>query len=132
MLNTASQIWRWSQFRKLHVTPCIDQVWNTYSFSHWVKNTPQRYQPTGIYLVIVNNGKTRTMCQICSKWKKRHQNEIYDIVLVFLLLTLNMFHLLFWCFHCWFWAIICRLGICCTLYWLSLIQSQFLTVLEIY
>ena len=28
----------------------------------------------------------------------------WTIVLVSLLLTLNRFHTLFWCFHCWLWA----------------------------
>ena len=34
-----------------------------------------------------------------------------NVVLVFLLLTLNIFHLRFWYFHCWLWTIKCRLGI---------------------
>ena len=29
----------------------------------------------------------------------------------FLALTLNRFHTLFWCFHCWLWTNKCRLGI---------------------
>ena len=41
------------------------------------------------------------MCEICSKLTIKHQN---DIVLVSLYLTLNRFHTLFWCFHCWLWA----------------------------
>ena len=28
-----------------------------------------------------------------------------------LLLTLNRFHTLFWCFHCWIWTCKCQLGI---------------------
>ena len=32
--------------------------------------------------------------------QKRHQNDIIDIVLVFLLLTLNMFHIFFLCLYC--------------------------------
>ena len=30
--------------------------------------------------------------------KKKHQNDVIDVVLVFLLLTLNIFHTFFWCF----------------------------------
>ena len=41
--------------------------------------------------------------------QKKHLNDVRnllkltnkDIVLVCLLLTLNKFHILFWCFHCW-------------------------------
>ena len=29
---------------------------------------------------------------------------VNDIILVYLLLTLNRFHTLFWCFYCWLWA----------------------------
>ena len=48
------------------------------------------------------------------QWK--HQNNVWnmfdvnDVVLVLLLLTLNRFHTLFWCFHCWLWTNKCRLG----------------------
>ena len=50
--------------------------------------------PTGIYLFKVNDGKNRTMCEICSKLTMK-----IDVVLVSLLLTLNRFHSLFCCFH---------------------------------
>ena len=33
-----------------------------------------------------------------------------DVFLVSLLLTLNIFHTLFYCFYCYFWAGKCRLG----------------------
>ena len=32
--------------------------------------------PAGIYFFKVNNGNTRTMCEICSKLTKRHQDEV--------------------------------------------------------
>ena len=31
-------------------------------------------------------------------------NDINDVILGFLLLTLNRLHILFWCFHCWLWT----------------------------
>ena len=34
-------------------------------------------------------------------WQYKHQNDVIDIVLVFLLLTLNIFHNFFSCFYCW-------------------------------
>ena len=42
--------------------------------------------PTGIYLFKVNNGNTRTRCEVCSKLTAN--------TLVSLLLTLNIFHTL--------------------------------------
>ena len=34
----------------------------------------------------------------------RHQNSVNDVVLLFLLLTLNRYHTLLWCLHCWLWT----------------------------
>ena len=46
----------------------------------------------GIYKVKVNNGNTRTRCEICSNLT-RHQNGAIGVVLVSLWLTLNIFHI---------------------------------------
>ena len=62
--------------------------------------------PVNIYLFKVNNTNTRTRLEICSKLK-RHQNDIDDIVLVFLLLTVNIYHTFFLSFHCWIWTSKC-------------------------
>ena len=43
------------------------------------------------------------MCEICSKLT-------IDPVLASLLLTLNRFHTLLWCFHHWLWTSNCRLS----------------------
>ena len=55
------------------------------------------FNPASIYLSKVNNENTRTMCEIRSKLiikiPEQHQS---------LLLTLNKFYILFWCFHCYF------------------------------
>ena len=70
--------------------------------------------PKDIHLFKVDNGNSRALCEICSKLKKRHLNDVNDVVLVSLLLTLNRllhFTPLFWCFHCWLWRSKCRLGI---------------------
>ena len=52
--------------------------------------------PAGIYLFKVNNGMCEihiiTWCEICL---------VIDVILVSLLITLNIFHTLSWCFHCW-------------------------------
>ena len=34
----------------------------------------------------------------------------YGVVLVSLLLTLNVFHTLFYCFYCWLWTYTCQVG----------------------
>ena len=67
--------------------------------------------PAGIYLFKVNDGKTRTMCKLCSKltiktperrlcnlWKRQKTTKVFwnfqghrDVDLLFLLLTLNKF-----------------------------------------
>ena len=46
----------------------------------------------GNYLFKVNNRNTRKRCEIYSKLIKEHQNDVTDAVLVFVLLTLNIFH----------------------------------------
>ena len=47
----------------------------------------------------------RKRCEICSNLTiKTHQNDVIDIVLVSLLLTLNIFHNFFYCFYCWLWG----------------------------
>ena len=44
------------------------------------------------------------MCKICSKLTiKRSERRQYHVVLVYLLLTLNRCHVLFWYFLCWPW-----------------------------
>ena len=50
--------------------------------------------PVGIYLITVNNKSTRTRCEICH-WRRSgvfivNFEQILNLVLVFLLLTLNM------------------------------------------
>ena len=43
--------------------------------------------PANIYLFKVNNRRIRERCEICSKLTIKHQNDVNDVVLVFLLLT---------------------------------------------
>ena len=40
--------------------------------------------PANIYLFKVNSTNTRKKCEICSKVTKKHQNDVNDVVLVFL------------------------------------------------
>ena len=56
----------------------------------------------GIYLCKVNNGNSTKMSKICLKLTRKTQSDINDVVLVPLLLALNKFHKLFWCFSCFF------------------------------
>ena len=51
--------------------------------------------PTNIYLFKVNNGNFGKLCEICSKLQWKHQNDVTDFVLGFLLLTLDIFHIFF-------------------------------------
>ena len=80
------------------------------------------YYPADIYLFKVNNGNTKIICKIYSKstikttvfhfytpWKRQETKGFLtfsgDIEMEPFLLTLNKFHTLFWCFHCWLWTI---------------------------
>ena len=55
--------------------------------------------PAGNYIFKVSNRNTRTRCDICSKLTiktpERHQNDTIGVALVSLVLTLNIFHILF-------------------------------------
>ena len=74
-------------------------------FVHVGKRSSSRSQcffPDGIYLLKVNNGNTRTKCEICSRLTTKRPEQchwhragvfiehILHLALVFLLLTLNM------------------------------------------
>ena len=65
--------------------------------------------PTGIHLFKVNNGNTKAMYDICYQLTKTPDWR-RDVILVSLLLTMNRFHTLPWCFHCWLWASKFQLG----------------------
>ena len=52
--------------------------------------------PVGNYMFKVNNRNSRTRSEICSKLTMMTPG----VVLVSLLLTLNIFYTLFWCFYC--------------------------------
>ena len=52
--------------------------------------------PPGIYLFKVNIGNTKTTCEIRSKLTIKTPY----VVLLSLLLTLNRFHAMSWCFYC--------------------------------
>ena len=71
--------------------------------------------PASTYLLRVSNGNTKAMRAICSKLgikiPESYQKDVNGMVLMLLLLTLNRFHTLFSCFHCWLWT---------SKYWLSL------------
>ena len=61
----------------------------------------QQPGPAGIYLPKVNDRNTRTRSEKMLKVnKKEHQNDtiVIGVVLMSLLLTLNIFHVLFYCF----------------------------------
>ena len=60
--------------------------------------------PAGIYLFKMNNGNIRTMCEICSDFTKKTPERRQWRRSGVLLLTLNRFHILFWCFYCWLWT----------------------------
>ena len=56
-------------------------------------NAPQVSYSVIIYLFRVNNGNTRTMYEICLRLTIMKQNNVANVALVSLLLTLNRFFL---------------------------------------
>ena len=68
------------------------------------------YYPVIIYLFKVTNRNTGKRCEICSRLTIKTLQRVIDVVLVFLLLTLNIFPALFYCFYLWLWASKCELG----------------------
>ena len=52
------------------------------------------------YMLKVNYRNTWTRCEVCSGLTIKHQNDVIDVVLVSLLLTLNISYILFYYFYC--------------------------------
>ena len=69
------------------------------SAKHW-----NQVNSAGIYLLKVNKRNTRTRCEICSELTVVTPKRCQCRRLVSLSLTLNIFHTLFYCLHCWLWA----------------------------
>ena len=65
-------------------------------------------QPADMYLFKVNTRSTRKRCETYSKLTTK--TPVNDVVLVFLLLTLNMFYTFPEYFCCWLWTTKCLLG----------------------
>ena len=72
------------------------------SISHDNDNIIQRLSKYLRFKVKKRN--TRKSCVICSKLTIKTSNNVTDVVLVSLLVTLNLFNSFFWCFYCWLWA----------------------------
>ena len=51
--------------------------------------------PANIYLFKVNNRNDKKRCEIYSKFKLKIENDVINVVLVSLLLTLNIIHTFF-------------------------------------
>ena len=71
----------------------------------------QSFYPAEIYLFKVTNKSIRPTCESCSKHSTLTLKTIARRHWCLLLLTLNRFRILFWCFHCWFRASKCWLDI---------------------
>ena len=57
---------------------------------------PQGVFPANIYMFKLNHRNTRKKCEICSKLTIKYQNDVSDVVLIFLLLTFNIFYTFFY------------------------------------
>ena len=99
---------KWSNYMR-HVTTKWSR-WHEKNMRHdKLQILSKVFNPADVYSFKVNNGNTRTMCEICSDLTIRHQNDVIEVLLVLLLLTLNGFHILFWCFHYLLWTNKCRM-----------------------
>ena len=67
-------------FRKISMEPWINLLWRIRA---------------NIYLFKICNRNTRIRFEVCSKLAVKTQNGVIHVVLVFLLLTLNIFHTFF-------------------------------------
>ena len=79
--------------------PMMLHITNVHCYFKWWLWVPMRWSlPVNIYLFKDNNGNTRKRCEICSKLiiKTYEQRHWRDVVLLSLLLTLNIYHTLFY------------------------------------
>ena len=98
-----------THFSPMHLSSNVFLVWRKGALGNkWVnslfskdsiKAINKNYLKSSLFKV--NNGSTRIMCEICSELTIRHQRGVMGVVLSSLLITLNRFYSLFWCFHCW-------------------------------
>ena len=70
---------------------------NNYNNILWQEKTP-----VVIFLLKVNNGRTRTMreSETCSKLTEKAPKDVNNVILVSLFLIFTGFHAYFWRFHC--------------------------------
>ena len=90
-------------FEKQHTYVCASGLRNVsfpenlgYILNEW----SYTFFPAGIYLFKVNNRNTKAICEICSKLtiKTKRTTSMTLIFCLYLLLTMNRFNRLFWCF----------------------------------
>ena len=102
-LSPLADISYWERSALSHL---IRVLLNILSQHHLINAGPKvvPMNPANNYMFKVNNKNTRSRCEICSKLtiktpERRHENDVNGFVLVFLLLTLNIFHTLLQCFY---------------------------------
>ena len=77
---------------------CMKKIVQQQCIQNQPLDTLRPYHTGDIYLFKVNNGNTRTMCEI--SYQQRHQNDVIDGSLVYLMLTI-------YCFFYWFYTLFC-------------------------
>ena len=102
-----------TRYTDLYQNPCNFNWFMNYSFS---------VGGTCLYIYKQNRAISLELCQSqvtlskgspknCRlKWLHLKRRRVDDIVLAYLLLTLNIFHALFYYFHCWLWTRKCQLS----------------------
>ena len=101
------KLWAREKIRLKSVKPLemTNLPWDREKGSESVGHTLKPWEFRGLHHLLdkLNNGNTRTLCKICSKIAIKQQQEVVDVVLICLLLTFNIFHTTFFCFHCCHW-----------------------------
>ena len=63
------------------------------------------------FICLMSAMELRELCvKFVQSQQQDHQNEANYIVLVPFILSVDIFHALFWCLQCWLWISKCRLG----------------------
>ena len=111
---------------------CHERVnYKTLTFSFYQFSSKNEIMLQSIKLILTfreNVMKVLFPTSIYLSFTMKHQNKVWnlfkvnhDVVLVSLLLTLNKFHPLFWCFYCWLKTTKCQVG-----WWVTIGQWQLL------
>ena len=95
----------WKMLRKLN----LENLFGPYYFSCFQDDS----QPTFTCQQWKHRNSVWILLRVNNKDTRKTSVTLLLLLSMSLLLTLNIFHILFWCFHCWLWTSKCRLSSSC-------------------